>query len=99
MHDSGGEGSGCSMGVEGVRRGVRTVCRDDRHHVAAGGQRHQDRTRESKPGTGWVRIRRRCVALAAVTLAAAALLAEIVPVDAQAQRLLTLSSSRRSVSV
>jgi pilus assembly protein CpaC len=76
------------MGIEGESTGRNIVNWNSRRHVAAWGRRHQDRI------TGC----RALAALAAATIAAALLLPAAVG-EAQAQRLITVSGVKRSMSI
>jgi pilus assembly protein CpaC len=76
------------MGIEGESTGRNIVNWNSRRHVAAWGRRHQDRI------TGC----RALAALAAATIAAALLLPAAVG-EAQAQRLITVSGIKRSMSI
>jgi pilus assembly protein CpaC len=76
------------------------VNRDSRRHVAAGGQRHQDRTTGREAGHSRLKKESRPSAtLAAIAIVAATFLGPLVPGEAQAQRTLTISAARRTAAV
>jgi pilus assembly protein CpaC len=76
------------------------VNRDSRRHVAAGGQRHQDRTTEREADRSRLtKGSRPSATLAAIAIAAATFLGPLVPGEAQAQRTLTISAARRTAAV
>ena len=75
---------------------------DNRRHVAAWGRRHRDRTTDAERGTGsrWPTGRRPLATLAAIAMAGtAAFLSPNAIVEAQAQRIISLSSAKRTALV
>jgi pilus assembly protein CpaC len=75
---------------------------DDRRHVAAGGRRHRDRTTQAERGaeSGRPTGRRPLVTLAAIAMAGTAvLLTPNVVIEAQAQRVVAISSAKRTILV
>ncbi len=75
---------------------------DNRRHVAAWGRRHRDRTTDAERGAGsrWPTGRRPLATLAAIAMAGtAAFLSPNAIVEAQAQRIISLSSAKRTALV